>query len=33
MILKKASTLDIKTICPLHGPVLTENLSHYIRKI
>ncbi len=30
-ILKVASTLDIKIICPLHGPVLTENLGHYIR--
>lgn len=29
-LLKKASTLDIQIICPLHGPVLTENLSHYI---
>ena len=29
-LLKKAATLDIKTICPLHGPVLAENLSHYI---
>ena len=29
-LLKKAATLDIKRICPLHGPVLTENLSHYI---
>ena len=29
-LLKKAATLDIKTICPLHGPVLTENLGHYI---
>lgn len=29
-LLKKAQTLDIKTICPLHGPVLTENLSYYI---
>ena len=29
-LLKKAATLDIKIICPLHGPVLTENLSHYI---
>ncbi len=29
-VLKKASALDIKTICPLHGPVLTENLGHYI---
>ena len=31
-VLKKVSTLDIKTICPLHGPVLTENLGHYIEK-
>ena len=29
-VLKKASQLDIKTICPLHGPILTENLSYYI---
>ncbi|MBQ2126897.1 MAG: FprA family A-type flavoprotein [Bacteroidaceae bacterium] len=29
-LLKKAATLDIKTICPLHGPVLRENLAHYI---
>lgn len=29
-VLKKAGTLDIKMICPLHGPVLNENLSHYI---
>ncbi len=29
-LLKKASALDIKTICPLHGPVLKENLSYYI---
>ena len=29
-LLKKAATLDIAMICPLHGPVLTENLSHYI---
>ncbi len=29
-LLKKASTLDIKTICPLHGPVLKENLGYYI---
>lgn len=29
-LLKKASALDIQTICPLHGPILTENLSHYI---
>lgn len=32
MLLKKASTLDIKMICPLHGPILKENLSHYIEK-
>ena len=31
-VLKKAAALDIKTICPLHGPVLTENLSYYIEK-
>ena len=29
-LLKKAATLDIRIICPLHGPVLTENLGHYI---
>ena len=29
-LLKKAATLDIKIICPLHGPVLTENLGYYI---
>lgn len=29
-LLKKMSTLDIQTICPLHGPVLKENLSYYI---
>ena len=29
-LLKKASTLDIKIICPLHGPILTENLGYYI---
>ncbi len=29
-LLKKAATLDIQTICPLHGPILTENLEHYI---
>lgn len=29
-LLKVAATLDIQTICPLHGPVLTENLEHYI---
>lgn len=31
-ILKKVSTLDIKTICPLHGPILKGNLEHYIEK-
>lgn len=29
-LLKKAAALDISIICPLHGPVLTENLGHYI---
>ena len=29
-LLKKAATLDIQTICPLHGPVLKENLGHYL---
>ena len=29
-LLKKAAALDIATICPLHGPILTENLGHYI---
>lgn len=29
-LLKKASALDIKTICPLHGPILSGDLSHYI---
>lgn len=29
-LLKKASGLDIRMICPLHGPVLKENLGHYI---
>lgn len=31
-LLKKASTLDIQTICPLHGPVLKENLGFYLEK-
>jgi flavorubredoxin len=31
-LLKKASALDIQTICPLHGPVLKENLAYYIEK-
>lgn len=29
-LLKKASALDIRVICPLHGPVLTENLGYYL---
>lgn len=29
-LLKKAAALDIQTICPLHGPILKENLSYYI---
>lgn len=29
-LLKKAAALDIKIICPLHGPVLTENIEYYI---
>lgn len=29
-LLKKAATLDIEKICPLHGPILTENLGYYI---
>ena len=31
-LLKKAATLDIAIICPLHGPVLKENLGHYLKK-
>ena len=31
-LLKKAATLDIKMICPLHGPILKENLAFYIDK-
>ena len=31
-LLKKASALDIKMICPLHGPILKENLEYYINK-
>lgn len=31
-LLKEASALDIQIICPLHGPVLTENLGHYLKK-
>ena len=29
-LLKKAATLDIQTICPLHGPILKDNLGYYI---
>ena len=29
-LLKKLATLDIEVICPLHGPILTENLDYYI---
>ena len=29
-LLKKAAALDIRTICPLHGPILTENLGYYL---
>ena len=29
-LLKKAATLDIEKICPLHGPILTENLGYYL---
>lgn len=31
-LLKKAATLDIQTICPLHGPILKDNLPYYIGK-
>ena len=31
-LLKKAATLDIRTICPLHGPILKEDLGYYINK-
>ena len=31
-LLKTAATLDIQTICPLHGSVLTENQGHYLEK-
>ena len=31
-LIKVAATLDIQIICPLHGPVLTENLGHYLEK-
>ena len=29
-VLKKAAALDIRTICPLHGPILSENLGYYL---
>ena len=29
-LLKKAAALDVSVICPLHGPILTENLSYYL---
>lgn len=32
-LLKAAAALDIQTICPLHGPVLKENLGHYLENI
>ncbi len=31
-LLKKLATLEVKMICPLHGPILKENLAHYIEK-
>lgn len=31
-LLKKAASLDIRTICPLHGPILKENLEYYVGK-
>ena len=31
-LLKETSALDIQIICPLHGPILTENLGHYLEK-
>ena len=32
ILLGKLATLDVKMICPLHGPILKENLSYYIEK-
>ena len=32
LLLKKVANLEIKAICPLHGPILKENLSYYINK-
>ena len=31
-LLKKAASLDIQMICPLHGPILKENLAHYLKQ-
>ena len=31
-VLKKLGSLDVSTICPLHGPILNENLEYYIEK-
>lgn len=31
-LLKKLATLEVKAICPLHGPILTENIDYYIEK-
>ena len=31
-VLKKAAALDIQTICPLHGPILKEDLGHYLKQ-
>ena len=32
LLLKKVANLDVQTICPLHGPILKENLEYYINK-
>lgn len=32
-VLKKAATLDIRTICSLHGPVLKDNLGFYLENM
>ena len=32
LLLKKVANLDVKVICPLHGPILKENLEYYINK-
>jgi flavorubredoxin len=31
-LLKKLSNLDVKMICPLHGPIIKENLGYYLEK-